>query len=93
MFSRLAVVTLALITTAPALAAPATVCATTPTQLRTAATSADIGAQKKAMLLISAGERLCQADARDEASKKFAAAARALGVDMAVLPTATALAQ
>lgn len=75
---------------AAAYAAPsAATCTTTPVQLRAAAGSATTDRQKSALMLISTGERLCAADAPAEAGKKFAAAARALGVDMAALPAST----
>lgn len=74
----------------PAYAAPtAATCTTTPTQLRTAAAIAAPDKARSALILISTGERLCAVDARAEASKKFAAAANALGVDTAALPTAS----
>lgn len=74
----------------PAFAAPsATTCTTTSSQLRAAASSATTDRQKSALILISTGERLCAVDATSEAAKKFAAAARALGVDMAALPGST----
>lgn len=73
----------------PSIAAPSD-CATAPAQLRGAATTAAPDKQQRVLLLISAGERLCAADAAREADKKFAAAARALGVDMASLSTASA---
>lgn len=78
--------------TSPAAAATAATCTTTPSQLRAAASSAPVDKQKSAMMLISTGERLCAADASFEAGKKFAAAARALGVDMAALPAAASTA-
>lgn len=80
-----------------AIAAPAAVCETTPAQLRTAAAAAtaDAATQRKALSLVTTGEHLCAADAKFEAKKKFAAAARALNVDLAALPapTTTASAQ
>jgi len=74
----------------PALAAPsAATCTTTPIQLRAAAGAATTDKAKSALTLISTGERLCAVDASFEAGKKFAAAARTLGVDMATLPAPT----
>jgi hypothetical protein len=74
----------------PAFATPsATTCTTMPVQLRAAASAATTDRQKSALMLISTGERLCAVDATSEAAKKFAAAARALGVDMAALPSST----
>ncbi len=73
----------------PAFAAPSqTMCDTTPAALRSAATTAPAVAQQRASILISTGEHLCADQARGEAAKKFAAAARILGVDMASLATA-----
>ena len=74
---------------AAAYAAPTpTVCDTTPGALRAAGASAPAAAQQKAAILISTGEHLCADDARGEAAKKFAAAARILNVDLATLGTA-----
>lgn len=76
----------------PAFAAPAApACEATPAQLRSAATTAPAAAQQRAAILISTGEHLCADRATGEANKKFAAAARALGIDLASLP-ATAVA-
>lgn len=73
----------------PAFAAPVqTACDTTPGQLRTAATTAPAMAQQRAAILISTGEHLCADQARGEAAKKFAAAARILNVDLAALGSA-----
>jgi hypothetical protein len=73
----------------PAFAAPTqAVCDATPGELRAAATRAPAMAQQRAAILISTGEHLCADDARGEAAKKFAAAARILGVDMASLGSA-----
>jgi hypothetical protein len=70
----------------PAYAAPSqAVCETTPGQLRAAGATAPAGAQQKAAILISTGEHLCADQARGEAAKKFAAAARILNVDLASL--------
>lgn len=71
-----------------AAAPPAAICDTTPGQLRSAATAAPATAQARAAILIATGEHLCVDQARGEAAKKFAAAARILGVDMASLGTA-----
>lgn len=71
----------------PAMAAGANVCATAPAQIRTASTTADASAAKKALHLVDVGEALCREGARNEANKKFAAAAKALGTDMAALTT------
>ena len=79
---------------AAAVAAPAAavapnqaMCDTTPGQLRAAGASAPAVAQQRAAILISTGEHLCADQARAEAAKKFAAAARILNVDMATLGT------
>ena len=66
-------------------------CAVTSGNLRTAAATAEPGAARKALTYIRTGEALCADDARSEAAKKFAVAAKALGVDFAqVSGTATA---
>lgn len=78
----------------PANAAPATNCSTTPAQLRAAAaTSTNVAAQRKALGLVGTGELLCRDNSNFEAGKKFAAAAKALKVDVANLPAITASAQ
>lgn len=77
----------------PALAVDASACTTSPTAIRNAATSAQPEQAKKALRLVSVGEKLCEAGGRSEAGKKFAAAAKALGTDLAALTTATASAQ
>ncbi len=64
-------------------------CATTSGNLRAAAATAAPDAARKAMTAIRTGEALCKDDARPEAAKKFAIAAKALGVDMASLSGAT----
>ena len=74
----------------PAMAAGAT-CTTTPIQIRSlVSTSTDADSARKALSLVNVGERLCDAGARNEAGKKFAAAAKLLGTDLASLNTATA---
>ncbi len=78
----------------PANAATATNCATTPVQLRAAAeTATDIAVQRKALMFITTGEKLCADSAKFEAGQKFAAAAKALKLDLATLPSATVSAQ
>jgi hypothetical protein len=73
---------------APAMAASGT-CTTTPVQLRTlAATTPDDDSARKAMTLVNVGEKLCNEGARNEAGKKFSAAAKLLGTDVAALNTA-----
>jgi hypothetical protein len=73
----------------PAMAAAAT-CATTPAKVRAAAATATPDQQKKALQLVSVGEKLCAENSDFEASKKFAAAAKALGTDLASLPAVVA---
>lgn len=72
----------------PAMAASANACATAPAQLRSAAATAQPEQARKALSLVSTGEKLCEAGGRSEASKKFSAAAKALGTDMAALSSA-----
>lgn len=74
----------------PARAAPSpAMCADAPAQLRAASNTAPIDAQKRAAMLITTAEHLCADRANGEAAKKFAAAARALNLDMAALPATT----
>ncbi|WP_310496960.1 hypothetical protein [Sandarakinorhabdus sp.] len=63
-------------------------CAATPGQIRTLAQTAPAGNAAKALKLVSTGEKLCAADNRFEAGKKFAAAAKLLGTELAALSTA-----
>ena len=63
----------------------ANVCVTAPGALRTIAASAESGKAKHALRLVMVGEKLCEANGRGEATKKFAAAARLLNTDMAAL--------
>lgn len=73
---------------APAMAAD-TNCATTPAQIRTlAATNSDADSARKALTLVNVGEQLCGAGARSEASKKFSAAAKLLGTNLAAMNAA-----
>ncbi|MBC7522124.1 MAG: hypothetical protein H7268_13660 [Sandarakinorhabdus sp.] len=72
----------------PAMAAEGNVCTTAPAQIRTASTTADAAQAKKALGLVNIGEALCKEGAKNEANKKFAAAAKALGTDMAALASA-----
>lgn len=75
-------------------AAPASAdetCSATSSQLRTMAASADAATAKKALGFVSIGEKLCDQGADRAAGKKFAAAAKALNVDLASLtPVAAA---
>lgn len=66
-------------------AASSEVCAVAPDALRTLAASADASTQKRALRNIVLGEALCDARNRLEAQKKFSAAARALGTELAVV--------
>jgi hypothetical protein len=80
--------------TTPASAREAVSCTAAPAQLRAAAAAtADQATQRKVLSLVNTGEKLCAADAKFEAGKKFAAAAKALGTDMAQLAAATPTAQ
>lgn len=89
----LAIAFAAVFVSAAAYAAPApSACETTPGQLRAASTTAPAPAQQRAAILISTGEHLCADQARGEAAKKFAAAARILNVDLASLGTAPGVA-
>ncbi len=86
MFNR-ALIAIALISAAPAFAVDANVCKSTPSAIRSAAASAQPEQAKKALKLVSVGEKLCEAGGRGEAVKKFSAAAMALGTDLAALST------
>jgi len=77
----------------PAMAAESTLCASTPAQIRTAAAAAQPDQARKAMSLVNIGEKLCEAGARNEAGKKFSAAAKVLGTDLAALGTSAPTAQ
>ena len=72
----------------PAIAGEAKTCATAPAQLREIAATAKPDEQRKALGLVSIGEKLCAAGGRNEANKKFAAAAKVLGTDVASLGSA-----
>lgn len=72
---------------APAAAADVS-CKETPAQLRTLAASAQPDQAAKALKLVATGEKLCAADGKYEAGKKFAAAAKTLGTELAALNTA-----
>ena len=78
---------------APAMAAETGICATAPGRIRAIATSAQPNQARKALSLVNVGEKLCEAGARNEAGKKFSAAAKALGTDMAALTSAAPTAQ
>lgn len=71
--------------TSPAMAAGANACNTAPAQIRSLAATAQPDQARKALNLVNVGEKLCEAGGRNEAAKKFSAAAKALGTDMASL--------
>lgn len=69
---------------APAFAASVN-CKATPAQIRTLADAKGGEGAEKALKLVTTGEKLCAADAKFEAGKKFAAAAKLLGTELAAL--------
>ncbi|WP_164157393.1 hypothetical protein [Sandarakinorhabdus rubra] len=77
----------AALTAAPAFAAPVS-CKQTPAQIRTLAEAKGGEDAAKALHLVATGEKLCAADAKFEAGKKFAAAAKLLGTELASLQVA-----
>lgn len=66
-------------------AASGDLCARAPEALRALAGSADSATQKRALRNVALGEALCEARNRVEAQKKFQAAARTLGTDLATV--------
>jgi hypothetical protein len=93
MFNRLfAIAPIALavagIVAAPAAARTKVSCTETPAQIRTLAQAKGGEDATKAIHLVATGEKLCAADAKFEAGKKFAAAAKLLGTELAALPAA-----
>jgi hypothetical protein len=97
MTSRLFALPLAIIAAAtfigaatPAVAGAAVSCKATPTQIRDLAQAKGGQDATKALQLVATGEKLCAADAKFEAGKKFAAAAKLLGTELAALPVAVA---
>ena len=74
----------------PAAAGTPVSCTATPAQIRTLAGTAQPEAAEKAIKLVAVGEKLCAADAKFEAGKKFAAAAKLLGTELAALNTPAA---
>ena len=90
MMTRLiaAAATLAALTAAPAFARAPVSCTQTPAQIRTLAEAKGGEDATKAIKLVVTGEKLCAADAKFEAGKKFAAAAKLLGTELAALPAA-----
>ncbi|WP_310474852.1 hypothetical protein [Sandarakinorhabdus sp.] len=77
-------ITAAAVVAAPVAAAPIS-CKATPAQIRTLAEAKGGEDAAKAIKLVSTGEALCAADAKFEAGKKFAAAAKLLGTELAAL--------
>ena len=78
---------------APVHAAAENPCTSAPAALRAVAAAAEPDKAKKALRLVTTGERLCAAGGRGEAAKKFAAAAKALDTDMAALTSAETVSQ
>lgn len=81
--------TAAAVAAAPAAAAAPVSCKSTPAQIRTLAETKGGEDAAKAIKLVATGEKLCAEDAKFEATKKFAAAAKLLGTELAALSTAT----
>lgn len=84
-FIALAITAAAVAATPVAAAAPVS-CKTTPAQIRTLAAAKGGEGAAKAIHLVATGEKLCAADAKFEAGKKFAQAAKLLGTELAALP-------
>jgi hypothetical protein len=89
MFTRLIALPFAVLAIAavPATAGAAVSCTATPAQIRTLADAKGGEEGAKALKLVATGEKLCAADAKFEAGKKFAAAAKLLGTELAALST------
>ncbi|WP_353216061.1 hypothetical protein [Sandarakinorhabdus sp.] len=86
MFTRLIALPLAaLALTAVPAAAASVSCSATPAQIRTLAEAKGGEDAAKALKLVATGEKLCAADAKFEAGKKFSAAAKLLGTELAAL--------
>lgn len=83
---RIAIIAAALVGSVMSVPAMANPCTTAPASLRAAASNADAAKAEKALRLVVLGEKLCAAGGRGEATKKFAAAAKALDTDLASLP-------
>jgi hypothetical protein len=79
-------ITAAAVAATPVAASAPVSCKTTPAQIRTLAEAKGGEDATKALKLVSTGEALCAADAKFEAGKKFAAAAKLLGTELAALP-------
>lgn len=88
-FFAIAPLAVAVALAAPAAAGTKVSCTETPAQIRTLAQAKGGEEATKAIHLVATGEKLCAADAKFEAGKKFAAAAKLLGTELAALPTAT----
>jgi len=90
MFTRLIALPFAVLAIAavPAAAAPVS-CTATPAQIRTLADAKGGEDAAKALKLVATGEKLCAEDAKFEAGKKFAAAAKLLGTELAALSAST----
>lgn len=91
MFTRLIALPLAALAIAavPATAGTKVSCTATPAQIRTLADAKGGEDAAKALKLVATGEKLCAEDAKFEAGKKFAAAAKLLGTELAALSSAT----
>ena len=91
MFTRLLALPLAVVAIAavPAAAGTKINCAATPAQIRTLADAKGGEDAAKALKLVATGEKLCAEDAKFEAGKKFAAAAKLLGTELAALSAGT----
>lgn len=88
-FLAIAPLAVAVAFAAPAAARAPVSCTQTPAQIRTLAEAKGGEEATKALKLVVTGEKLCAADAKFEAGKKFAAAAKLLGTELAALPAAT----
>lgn len=91
MFKRLIALPFAVLAFAavPATAGAQVSCTATPAQIRTLADAKGGEEAVKALKLVAVGEKLCAADAKFEAGKKFASAAKLLGTELAALSTGT----
>ena len=88
MFTRLIALPLAVLAISAVPAAAASVsCKQTPAQIRSLADAKGGEDAAKALKLVATGEKLCAQDAKFEAGKKFAAAAKLLGTELAALTT------
>jgi hypothetical protein len=65
----------------PAAAATDPRCTTMPEQVRVAVPNADASTARQALRYLSIGEKLCEAGNEHDATKKFEAALRTLGVE------------